>query len=154
MILFLTNNLDIIAQYMEFFNFLKQKPILLLEEFGGTTKVTMIVFEKKLLPSIGTLWEIMILTHMPRIYILQLQTWHQNVFQIKKIKIKLTEPSWINAKIKQYIRKRKRAKRTNTELHWTQFKTLSNKTVSLIRDAKKSFPWQNCFKVNKWRTFI
>ena len=45
----------------------------------------------------------------------------------KIIKIKPTEPSWINAKIKQYIRKRKRA--------WTQFKTLRNKTVSLIRDA-------------------
>ena len=61
----------------------------------------------------------------------------------KIIKIKPTGPSWINAKIKQYTRKRKRAyrkaKRTNAELHWTQFKTLRNKTVSLIRDAKKAF---------------
>ena len=61
----------------------------------------------------------------------------------KIIRIKPTEPSWINAKIKQYIRKRKRAyrkaRRTNTELHWMQFKTLRNKTVSLIRDAKKAF---------------
>ena len=76
---------------------------------------------------------------MPRIYILQLQT---ECIPNKIIKIKPTEPSWINAKIKQYIRKRKRAyrkaKRTNTELHWTQFKTLRNKTVSLIRDAKKA----------------
>ena len=61
----------------------------------------------------------------------------------KIIRIKPSELSWINAKIKQYIRKRKRAyrkaRRTNTELHWTQFKILRNKTVSLIRDAKKVF---------------
>lgn len=61
----------------------------------------------------------------------------------KLVKIKPAEPSWINANIKQYIRKRKRAyrkaRRTNTELHWTRFKTLRNKTVALIRDAKKAF---------------
>ena len=61
----------------------------------------------------------------------------------KIIRIKPTEPSWINEKVKQYIHKRKRAyrkaRRTNTELHWTQLKTLRNKTVSLIRDAKKVF---------------
>lgn len=61
----------------------------------------------------------------------------------KLVKIKPAEPSWINANIKQYIRKRKRAyrkaRRTNTELHWTKFKTLRNKTVALIRDAKKAF---------------
>ena len=61
----------------------------------------------------------------------------------KIIKIKPTEPSWINAKIKQYIRKRKRAyrktKRTNTELHWTQFKTLRNKFETYSRCKKKAF---------------
>ena len=59
----------------------------------------------------------------------------------KIVKIKPAEPSWINANIKQYIRKRKRAyrkaRRTNTDFNWRKFKTLRNKTVALIRDAKR-----------------
>lgn len=61
----------------------------------------------------------------------------------KIVKIKPAEPSWINANIKQYIRKRKRAyrkaRRTNTDFNWRKFKTLRNKTVALIRDAKRDF---------------
>ena len=63
--------------------------------------------------------------------------------QNKIVKIKPAEPSWINANIKQYIRKRKRAyrkaRRTNTDFNWRKFKTLRNKTVALIPDAKKDF---------------
>ena len=61
----------------------------------------------------------------------------------KIVKMKPDEPSWINANIKQYIRKRKRAyrkaRRTNTDFNRRKIKTLRNKTVALIHDAKKDF---------------
>ena len=54
------------------------------------------------------------------------------------IKIKPTEPSWINSYIKRHTRKRKRAnrkaKRTNLGPDWTKFKTIRNKVVKHIRD--------------------
>lgn len=59
------------------------------------------------------------------------------------IKIKPTEPPWINSYIKRHIRKRKRAyrkaKRTNLELDWNTFKKIRNKVVQSIRDSKKNF---------------
>ena len=59
------------------------------------------------------------------------------------IKIKPSEPPWINSTIKRNIRKRKRAyrkvKRTNLESDWKKFKSLRNKVVQNIRDSKKSF---------------
>ena len=59
------------------------------------------------------------------------------------IKIKPSEPPWINSTIKRNIRKRKRAykkvKRTNSESDWKKFKSLRNKVVQNIRDSKKSF---------------
>ena len=61
----------------------------------------------------------------------------------KHVKVRPTEPAWINLKIKRYIRKRKRAykreKRTNLANDWIKFKTLRNKTISEIRSSKKSF---------------
>ncbi|MEW8545351.1 MAG: reverse transcriptase domain-containing protein, partial [Candidatus Thiodiazotropha sp.] len=59
------------------------------------------------------------------------------------IKVKPSEPPWINSNIKRNIRKRKRAyrkvKRTNLDSDWKKFKTLRNKVVQNIRDSKKSF---------------
>ncbi|MEW8548396.1 MAG: endonuclease/exonuclease/phosphatase family protein, partial [Candidatus Thiodiazotropha sp.] len=59
----------------------------------------------------------------------------------RTIKVKSSEPPWINSVIKQHIRKRKRAyrkaKRTNFELDWKKFKALRNKVVQNIRDSKK-----------------
>ena len=59
------------------------------------------------------------------------------------IKIKPSEPPWINSTIKRNIRKRKRAykkvKRTNSETDWKKFKSLRNKVVQNIRDSKKLF---------------
>ena len=54
-----------------------------------------------------------------------------------------SEPPWITSFLKSQIRKRKRAyrkaKRTNSLLHWASFKRLRNKVVSMIRDSKKLY---------------
>lgn len=61
----------------------------------------------------------------------------------KKVRIKPSEPSWINSTIKRHIRKRKRAykkaKITNSESDWVKFRSLRNKTIQIIRKSKKSF---------------
>ena len=58
----------------------------------------------------------------------------------RPIRIRPDEPSWMNTNIKHYIRLRKRvyrkAKRTNTTHHWTKFRVLRNKVVSMIRESK------------------
>lgn len=64
-------------------------------------------------------------------------------FPNKTIRIRPTEPSWINARLKRCIRKRKwafkRVNRTNLENDWRKFRTLRNKTVSAFRNFKMSF---------------
>ena len=59
------------------------------------------------------------------------------------IKVKTSEPPWINSTIKRNIRKRKRAyrkaKRTKLASDWNKFKLLRNKVVQNIRDCKKIF---------------
>ncbi|MES9993745.1 MAG: hypothetical protein ABW098_17480, partial [Candidatus Thiodiazotropha sp.] len=61
----------------------------------------------------------------------------------RHIKIKPSEPPWINSSIKRHIRKRKRAyrkaKRTNLEPDWKKFKKIRNKVVQNIRDSKQTF---------------
>ncbi|MCG8096816.1 MAG: hypothetical protein JAZ17_24870 [Candidatus Thiodiazotropha endolucinida] len=58
----------------------------------------------------------------------------------KMTRIKPTDPPWITSEIKRTIRKRKRAyrkaKQTNSPAHWSKFKRLRNKSVSLIRNSK------------------
>ena len=53
-----------------------------------------------------------------------------------------SDPPWITTFIKRYIRKRKRAerkaKRTNLQYHWDEFRKLRNKVVSLIKESKIS----------------
>ncbi|MCG8049353.1 MAG: reverse transcriptase domain-containing protein [Candidatus Thiodiazotropha endolucinida] len=67
----------------------------------------------------------------------------QECIPTKKVRIKPTEPPWINCNIKRHIRKRKRAykkaKRTNLMTDWKTFKTLRNNVVGIIRDSKKEF---------------
>ncbi|MES9992837.1 MAG: reverse transcriptase domain-containing protein, partial [Candidatus Thiodiazotropha sp.] len=61
----------------------------------------------------------------------------------RNIKVKPTEPPWINVNIKRLIRKRKRAyrkaKRSNVESDWRKFKQIRNKGVQEIRNSKKTF---------------
>ena len=60
----------------------------------------------------------------------------------KVIKLRPSEPPWLNAEIKRSIRKRKRAYRKakikNTAYLWEKFRKLRNDTTSLIRQCKKS----------------
>ena len=59
----------------------------------------------------------------------------------KIVRIKPSERPWITPIVKKYIRKRKRAyknaKRTHSNLDLLKFKTLRNKTIQAIRDAKQ-----------------
>ncbi len=60
----------------------------------------------------------------------------------RDVVIRNDEPPWMTSTIRKSIRKRKRlyrkAKRTGNQLHWTSFRQLRNKTVSLIKEAKGS----------------
>ena len=59
------------------------------------------------------------------------------------VRVYPSEPPWITSFLKSQIRKRKRAyrkaKRTNSLSHWSSFKRLRNKVVSMIRDSKKLY---------------
>ena len=56
------------------------------------------------------------------------------------VTVRPNEPSWINSKIKSLIRKRKRlyrrAKETNNNNHWQEFRQLQNEIINMIRTAK------------------
>ena len=60
----------------------------------------------------------------------------------REVTIRADEPPWLTTHIKKIIRKRKRAykkaKRTGNPSNWSAFKELRNRTVSLIREAKKA----------------
>lgn len=66
------------------------------------------------------------------------------------IKIKPLEPPWITSLLKRHIRKRKRAykkaKKSNSELHWKIFKKLRNRVVTMIRESKNSILRKTCRK--------
>ena len=59
------------------------------------------------------------------------------------IRIKPSDPPWITSTLKKFIRKRKRAyrkaKTTNLESNWKKFRTLRNRTITMVRDLKQSF---------------
>ncbi|MCG8113035.1 MAG: reverse transcriptase domain-containing protein [Candidatus Thiodiazotropha taylori] len=61
----------------------------------------------------------------------------------KKIKIRPADPPWLSSILKRKIRKRKRAyrkaKRTDHQQHWANFKNLRNEVTDLIRKSKQSF---------------
>ena len=61
----------------------------------------------------------------------------------KKIIVNPQEPTWMNRTIKKEIRRRKRlyrkAKQSNNASHWTKFKSVRNKVISLIRHSKGSY---------------
>ena len=61
----------------------------------------------------------------------------------KTVRIKPREPPWMNNEIKKCIRMRKRtykkAKRTDNQYYWTKFRTIRNKTISLIRKCKQNY---------------
>ena len=61
----------------------------------------------------------------------------------KTIRVRPSEPPWITSNIKQNIRRRKRAykkaKRTNSIIHWNKFRKQRNKVTSLIHKAKQSY---------------
>ena len=61
----------------------------------------------------------------------------------KHIRVKSSDPAWLTTSLKRLIRKRKRAykkaKRTNSERHWSKFKTLRNKVTTQIRISKDQF---------------
>ncbi len=61
----------------------------------------------------------------------------------KIVRIRPSDPPWINNNIRKHIRKRKRAfqkaKQTDSDDHWTAYKRLRNDTLSLIRSARKSY---------------
>lgn len=58
----------------------------------------------------------------------------------KYVRIKPQDLPWISSSIKNMIRKRKRAykkaKRTNSENHWTKFRKLRNNVIQLLRKGK------------------
>ena len=60
----------------------------------------------------------------------------------KVVTIKPSDPPWLTTKIKQFIRKRKRAykkaKQTNSPNHWVKFKRIRNKVTSMIRELKQN----------------
>ena len=60
----------------------------------------------------------------------------------KIIRIRPSEPTWMNSSIKKLIRKRKRAfrkaKRSQSPAHWAKFKQIRNDVVTAIRQSKKS----------------
>ena len=57
----------------------------------------------------------------------------------KHIRVTPSDPPWLTAFLKRYMRKRKRAfrkaKRTDMESHWKKFKKLRNKVTTMIRDS-------------------
>ena len=59
----------------------------------------------------------------------------------KLIRVRPTDPPWLTSHIKSYIRKRKRAyrkaKRSDSPVHWAKFKRLRNKVTSMIRQSKQ-----------------
>ena len=61
----------------------------------------------------------------------------------KEITVRPNEPPWINSNIKRQIRQRKRlfkrAKKSNNEHIWTQFKTKRNSVTASIRIAKQEY---------------
>lgn len=82
----------------------------------------------------------------------------------RNINIKPNEPKWLTSNIKCQIRKRKRAyrkaKRTNSPIHWEKFRQLRNNTINLIRIAKSNHTKQlaqqlgsgNLKPSNWWKT--
>ena len=60
----------------------------------------------------------------------------------KIVTILPSDPQWMTASIKRYIRERKRAyrraKQTNFMNDWNIFRRLHNKTISMIRESKKT----------------
>ena len=60
----------------------------------------------------------------------------------KIIRIRPSEPSWMNSSIKKLTRKRKRAFRkaisSQSPAHWAKFKQIRNDIVTSIRQSKKS----------------
>ena len=60
----------------------------------------------------------------------------------KIIRIRPSEPTWMNSSIKKLIRKRKRAfrkaKRSQSPAHWAKFKQIRNDVVTAIRQSEKS----------------
>ena len=60
----------------------------------------------------------------------------------KFVRIRPSEPPWMTTRIKQQIRKRKRAfrraKQTKTVVQWAKFKRIRNNVVSLIRESKRN----------------
>ena len=61
----------------------------------------------------------------------------------KCVYVKSSEPPWINTAVKRKIRSRKRAyrkaKQTQSEYHWSKFKSLRNVTIKFIRESKKIY---------------
>ena len=59
----------------------------------------------------------------------------------KIIRVRPTDPPWLTSRIKSFIRKCKRAyrkaKRSDSPVHWVKFKTLRNKVTSMIRQGKQ-----------------
>ena len=61
----------------------------------------------------------------------------------KEIKVKASDPPWINPIIKRHIRRRKRAykraKKFDSDNEWRKFKLMRNKVIQMIREAKQLF---------------
>ena len=60
----------------------------------------------------------------------------------KEITIRPLDPVWMTSAIKRKIRQRKRAykkaKKTNSAMHWSNFRKLRNEIISFIRQSKNS----------------
>ena len=61
----------------------------------------------------------------------------------KLLTVKPHEPCWLSTEIKRQIRQRKRAyrkaKSTNSLVHWEKFRHIRNKTIQLIRKSKETY---------------
>ncbi|MCG8113681.1 MAG: reverse transcriptase domain-containing protein [Candidatus Thiodiazotropha taylori] len=60
----------------------------------------------------------------------------------RTIRVKPSDPPFINSHIKRHIRKRKRAykkaRKTNLRQHWIKFKTIRNEVTTMVRESKQN----------------
>ena len=73
----------------------------------------------------------------------------------KEITVRPNEPPWINSNIKRQIRQRKRlfkrAKKSNNEHIWTQFRTKRNSVTAFNTHSKTRIHRKNCKRSQKQR---
>ena len=74
----------------------------------------------------------------------------------KMVQVRKNDPPWMNSNIRKMIRKRKRlnkkAKITNNEIDWSNFRRIRNKCINYVRSSKKKFLEKQINKVDSIHT--